>query len=353
MFNTKNIYQYLAAVGIVILASYFSGQIKSAFTEKNDDYEMIRKYLLNDSPLYGHNRPKIWIHSKYEVNSRFWKSFNSRNSTDLNQPYIHLTVKTIINHCGEDFNVCLIDDETFSRLIPSWDIDITKIAEPMKSHYRELAFMELLYIYGGFIVPNSFVCSRNLAPLYEHGIKDNKPFVLESINRYCDTVRSKTAPLFTPTTQMMGCTKRDPAIRALADYLKIRNQNPHFNSESEFSGYTSTWIDGQVKTNKINLISGDVIGIKSLEGKPILLDDLMEENYLDLCPNRNYGILIPGEEVLNRTKYQWFSVISVNELLKSNMVISKYLLAALADGQLLEDDSDVIASEQGRTVISI
>jgi hypothetical protein len=224
----------------------------------------------------------------------------------------------------------------------------------MKTRYRELAFTELLYIYGGFIVPNSFVCSRNLSPLYEEGIKDSMPFVLESINHYCDTLRYKTAPLFTPTTQMMGCVKRDPAIRALADYLKIRNQNPHFNSEGEFSGYTSSWISGQIKTNKMKLISGDIIGVKSLDGKTILLDDLMEENYLNLCPNRNYGILIPGEEVLNRTKYQWFAVISVNELLKSNAIVSKYLSAALADGQLLEDkDDDGVTSTQGRTVISI
>ena len=78
-----------------------------------DDYKLIEQYLLNDSPLYGYNRPKIWIHSKYELNARKWKDFQSRNSTDLNQPYIHATIKTIINHCGNDFNVCLIDDESF------------------------------------------------------------------------------------------------------------------------------------------------------------------------------------------------------------------------------------------------
>ena len=351
MFNSKNLFQYLAAVGIVILASYFSGQVKSAFVERNDDYEMIRKYLLNDSPLYGHNRPKIWIHSKYEVNSRFWKSFYSRTSTDLNQPYIHLTVKTIINHCGNDFNVCLIDDETFSRLIPGWDIDITKIAEPMKSRYRELAFAELLYIYGGFVVPNSFVCLRNLLPLYNDSLQGDKPFFVETLNRYCDNINNKNAQLFIPGTQMMGCVKRDPTIRALADYLKVRNQNPHFTAEPEFTGFTSTWLNGQLKAGTINVVDGSVIANKNLEGKPILLEDLMEENYLHICPERNYGVLIPGEEVLNRTKYQWFSVLSAGEVLKSNMIIAKYLNAALMDGAI-ESDS-IIKSDDGRTVISI
>lgn len=349
MLDTKNLYQYLAAVGIVILASYFSGQIKNVFSEKNDEYEMIRKYLLNDSPLYGNNRPKIWIHSKYEINSRYWKSFYSRTSTDLNQPYIHLTVKTIINHCGDDFNVCLIDDETFSRLIPGWDIDITNIAEPMKSRYRELAFMELLYIYGGFVVPNSFVCSRGLLAMYEAGIENNKPFVLETLNRHSDANRT---PMFVPGTQMMGCAKRDPAIREFADYLKIRNQNPHFTSEPEFLGHTSNWLLSQVKRGKINMIDGYSIANKTMEGKPILLEDLMEEQHLNLCPHKNYGILIPGDEVLARTKYQWFSVISVDQLLNSNMIISKYLLAALMNGYQ-KKDSSIIKSEDSRTVISI
>jgi hypothetical protein len=351
MFNSKNLYQYLAAVGIVILASYFSGQIKSAFVEKNDEDEMIRKYLLNDSPLYGYNRPKIWIHSKYELNSRFWKSFYSRTSNDLNQPYIHLTVKTIINHCGNDFNVCLIDDETFSRLIPGWDIDITKVAEPMKSRYRELAFAELLYIYGGFVVPNSFVCMRSLLPIYTEGTKGDKPFFIETINRRCDLVNNKNQSLFIPGTEMMGCPKRNPFIRSFADYLKLRNQNPHFTSEPEFSGYTSNWINGKENSGKINIIDGHVVAIKTLEGKPILLEDLMEENYLNLCPNRNYGILIPGEEVLKRTKYQWFSVISTDELTKSNMIVSKYLMTALMEGQI--QDNTIIQSDEGRTVISI
>ena len=54
---------------------------------------------------YGDNKPKLWIHSKYVRNSRVWKSFRSRSSLDLNQPYIHLTIKSIIYHCGNEYSV--------------------------------------------------------------------------------------------------------------------------------------------------------------------------------------------------------------------------------------------------------
>ena len=152
VFSTKNIHYYLLSVGVIFTASYFANKLKQPF-ETNDEYEMIRNYVLNDSPLYGYNRPKLWIHSQYQVNSRKWKNFGSRNSTDLNQPYLHLVIQSIINHCGDDFHICLIDDESFSKLIPSWDVDITNMAEPHKQLFRELAMMKVLYHYGGMIVP--------------------------------------------------------------------------------------------------------------------------------------------------------------------------------------------------------
>ena len=136
MFSSK-ITKYFIVLGVIAASTYFASNYRGTL-ETKDDYEMVKKYLLNDSPLYGYNRPKLWIHTKYELNSRKWKSFHSRTSTDLNQPYIHLCIKTIINHCGDDFNICLIDDDSFSKLIPNWDIDLAKVAEPIRSQLREI-----------------------------------------------------------------------------------------------------------------------------------------------------------------------------------------------------------------------
>ena len=156
MFDSKNKFHYIFAIGIILIVSYIGNSFKQTLeSTNNDDYKLIQEYLLNESPLYGYNKPKLWIHTKYELNARKWKSFQSRGSTDLNQPYIHLCIKTIINHCGDDFNICLIDDETFSILIPSWDINLNTLAEPIKSHVRELGMAQLIYIYGGMCVPNS------------------------------------------------------------------------------------------------------------------------------------------------------------------------------------------------------
>ena len=128
MFDKNNIKHYLFAISLVVVASYVGNKFKDYYIDDSkQEYDMIKLYLLNDSPLYGENKPKIWIHSKYEINARKWRDFHSRNTNDLNQPYINLTIQSIIDHCSQDFHICLIDDQTFSKLIPGWNIDINNV----------------------------------------------------------------------------------------------------------------------------------------------------------------------------------------------------------------------------------
>lgn len=329
MFDTSNIFHYLIAFSIIVGSSYFANKYKASF-ETNDDYELIKKYLLNDSPLYGYNRPKLWIHTKYEVNSRMWKSFYSRNTTDLNQPYIHLTVKTIINHCGNDFNICLIDDEAFSKLIPSWDINLSTIAEPKRTEFRKLGLLKLVYYYGGMVVPNSFLCLKNLKGFYEEGVMNDKPFVCENVNYTVNMSKHHNKMLFIPDMFIFGALKNSETIKEVIEYLKLRSQSPHFTSEMDFLGDTQEWFIQAIQDQKMNLMGGELVGVKTRTRKPVIIDDLMEENFLDLNTN-TYGIYIPENEILKRIKYQWFAVMNSNEILDTRIIIAKYLKASLVD----------------------
>ena len=330
MFNTKNISKYVLALGVIIIVSTYSKQLKGSFENNDEDYEMIKNYLLNESPLYGYNRPKLWIHSKYELNARKWKDFHSRNSTDLNQSYLHLTIKTIINHCGEDFNICLIDDDSFSKLLPNWDIELSTIAEPMKGYYRGLGIAQLIYVYGGITIPNSFVCTKNLKPLYDSYISDNKPFVCEMINRTTDLSKSNPALQYIPAIDIMGAPKNDPVMLELIEYLKILYQNGHISNEINFKGVINNKCRDLISNEKMNKVGGEVIGVKNNQGKQILIDDLCEESFLNLHTNA-VGIYIPSDEVLSRVKYAWLANINTEELLNSNIIIAKYIKASLTD----------------------
>ena len=330
MFSSKNLNTYVVTGLVIMVASYAAIHMKKPFESNNDEYELIRKYLLNDSPLYGYNRPKIWIHTKYDMNARKWKDFQSRNTTDLNQPYLHLTIQTIINHCGQDFNVCLIDDESFSKLLPSWDVDLTLVAEPMRTHFRQLGLLELIYYYGGMVVPNSFVCIKNLKEFYDVATSGDQPFVCEAINRTLSIQQKKHKMLFIPDIYFMGAKKNDTTILDLVERVKNLNKSPFFSSEPDFLGTISQYCLEYIDQSKMNLITGEMVGVKTKDHKTILLENLMEEDYLNLNSNA-VGIYIPADEVLIRPKFQYFAYLSKQEILQSRLIIAKYMTASILD----------------------
>ena len=324
---------YVFAAGLVILASFVANKFKQTFSTEHskDEYEMVKQYLLNDSPLYGYNRPKLWIHSKNEINARKWKNFQSRNTTDLNQPYLYLTIQSIVNHCGDDFHICLIDDDTFHKLIPTWDIDLVHLADPMKSHIRNIGMLQLLYYYGGMVLPNSFLCTKNVIDLYKKGIVNDKVFVCENNNTYVNIQKEKHRTLFIPDTEIIGASKNSEILTHLIEYLKSLIQNGHFHSENDFLGSKNQYCLDQINKGNMRLINGEFIGIKNRHGKQIVVDDLMEESFLDIDSSKLYGIQIPRDDILRRIKYQWFAILPIKDILESNIILSKFFKTSMVD----------------------
>ena len=347
MFQGKNLTKIaLVSVGAIILSFVVTKMHdKNNKEDLEDDYKKIQTYLLNDSPLYGYNRPKMWIHSKYEINARNWKSFQSRNTTDLNQPYLHLTIKSILNYNSDDFNICLIDDNSFKRLIPSWDVDLQSMAEPMKTHFRELGMLMLVYYYGGMVVPNSFICLRKLLPFYEKYSNGDKFFATENVNKINDMQKYTENYEFVPDIFICGANKNNDTLMQIISQIQNKLKSGHFTSENDFKGYLSTTLLSQYKIGKITVVNGKEVGVKDNKNNQILLDDLMEEKLLNVG-KYIYGVHIPSDELLKRTKYSWFAVMSEEELLNTRIALTKYLKVSTVDAL----DCQTLKS---KTVVSI
>jgi len=291
--------------------------------ENSDNYDAIRNYLLDDVTLGKSKKPILWIHVPYEYNSRKWLNFSSRSSFDLNQPYLYLTVRSIIKHCEESFTICIYDDNSFSRLIPGWNINMTKLSEPILSNVRFLGMMKLLYIYGGMHCPISFLCMKNLAELYTKGTRGNKMFICETIDRNSTSSNSN----FYPSVSFCGAPKECQTVFELCNYIQIVSSHDH-TAESKFLGQFDRWCMKKVSQGKINLIDGVEIGTKTINDQQIILDDLMSNNYLDLYKGTN-GILIPSNELLNRLSFGWFVRMSPRQVLESDTIIGNYLLLSI------------------------
>jgi len=306
----------LMAVGM--LYEKYKGYIDD--DEEIKHYELVRKYLLNDSSLAQSKRPIIWIHLNYEQNSRRWLSFGSRNSDDLNQPYLHLTIKSIIDKCGEDFNICLIDDDSFANILPGWNIDLHLVADPVKDKLRQLALAQVLHSFGGMLLPASFICFDNLNKVYNSGTKGDKMFVGE----FADNNSTSVSHNFYPSTKIMGCEKSN---EVMAEYIQFLQNviSKDYTDESNFVGCYGRWCNDKINANEMNLITADILGIKDRTNKVINVERLIGNSYIDLC-NNVVGVYVPHDEILKRTSIQWFARLSAKQSLEADTNISKYLL---------------------------
>jgi hypothetical protein len=324
--NLQNLF-ILFFILIVLGFLYRRFEDKRMSEENKDNYEAIQKYLLDDVTLGKSKKPILWIHVPYEYNSRKWLSFGSRSSFDLNQPYLYLTVRSIIKHCEQSFTICIFDDNSFQKLIPGWNIDMTRLSDPILSNMRTLGMMKLLYIYGGLHCPISFLCMKDLSGLYAKGTRGNKMFVCETTDRNSTSVRMN----FYPSISFCGAPKECETVARLCDYIQTISSHDH-TAESKFLGQFDRWSMKNVEEGRINLIEGIEIGTKTIYDKQIILDDLMSNNYLDLYKG-TYGILIPSNELLNRLQYGWFVRSSPRQVLESDTIIGNYLLLSVGPEQ--------------------
>jgi hypothetical protein len=310
---------------IVVGFLYRRFEDKRIKEEQGDTYEAIQKYLLDGVTLGKSKKPILWIHVPYEYNSRQWLSFGSRSSFNLNQPYLYLTVRSIIKHCDESFTICIIDDASFKRLIPGWNINMTSISDPILSNMRMLGMMKLLHIYGGMFCPLSFVCLKDLNDLYLKGTRGEKMFVCETVDRNV----SSTDIDFYPNLSFCGAPKECETVRELCNFIQ-RTASHDYTADVKFLGDFDKWTKERIVNGKMNLIEGVEIGTKTVEEKQVIIDDLMSNHYLDLYQG-TYGVLIPSDEMLSRRKFEWFTRLSPKQVLESDTIIGNYILLSQTD----------------------
>lgn len=319
----------LILIFILVVLGYLYRRMenKRQLEESSDNFLEIRNYLLLDKELITSKKPILWVHVAYEYNSSHWLDFGSRSSYNLNQPYLYLTLRSIVEKCGNSFNICIIDDLSFGKLIPDWKLDLRKVGTPILTNLRQLALMKILYIYGGMLCPLSFLCMKNLIGMYHKGIRNNKMFVCECINRNM----TSTYHEFYPNINFCGSEKENPVIYALIDYMQ-RNISYDWTAQSQILGDFDKWVLAHIKQNKINMIDGMEIGIKDTDEEPILIENLMGQNYLKLYPG-TYGIYIPSGDIIKRRIFEWFARMSEKQVLESDTIIGKYILLTIGEGK--------------------
>ena len=124
---------------------------------------------------------------------------------EVNRPYLFLTIKSIVEKCAESFNICLINDDTFGKILPGWTIDMCDIAEPVKSRMRHLALARTLHYYGGMVVPPSLLCFDNLHTTYTNALSSNSGGAF--VGEFVDRSITADETIYSPDMRLMGVPK--------------------------------------------------------------------------------------------------------------------------------------------------
>ena len=303
-------------VYMLIFISAF-GFLYRRFLDKYDNeelhnYDKIKKYLLNESSIAKSKKPILWIHVPYELNSRSWESFYSRSNTNLNLPFVNLTIQSIINKCSDSFKICLIDDKSFNNLIPGWNVDLNRIGSPIKEKIRYLAGLKLLFNYGGIYVPKSFLCFKDLIDTHDNNLSNHDAYIFENINK----IHTNNQLNFSPDPNFIGCKRNSNTIETLIHDVEIIISKDQ-TDESYFLGELNKYCNKYVSNNSMKLVDGKKIGVKDKNNEPILIDTLFSERFNGFC-NQMIGLNIDEAELLKRTHYNWFCKLSQDEIMKCN-----------------------------------
>ena len=309
--------QRLLATFIIITAI---GILYDKYKEKYDpepekqQFDLIQKYLLNGG---DGNKPIIWIFTDYEVNARHWKTFGSRNTTDLNQPYIHMCIETIIKRCGDSFNVCLINSESFDKLLKDWTIDIDKLTKPIRNRVITLGLFRILYKYGGVLIPNSMIMMGDFKSIHNEYLGNEGCYVGEFV---CRNITSDIIQTF-PNMKLFGCQKRCKSVKELCNYMEVLISTDNSN-ETDFIGNLDRKIHKLNNSGSINKISGNLLGTKDINNKPVMIDDLLSSTNIEF-DSELIAIYLPKDEILKRRKYNWFARSNKVQILSSNTNVAK------------------------------
>ena len=299
-----------------------------------DSDEQIRQHLDNVRRGNGPdlNKPLLWIHVEREWNARRWSHFFERGSNDINQPYLYLTIKSIADQCGDDFNIVILDDDSFANLLPNWNVDMERVGDPVKSHMRRLALAQLLHQYGGLTLPPSTICVHNLLEMHRHGISKGRTmymgqFANTSHYRFPET-RMDGDQNFKVEPAIMGCAPKSPAMLRLVKFLEMQQASDHSN-ETDFKDSCSAFCTEMFHSGLMHVIDGRMIGTRTANNKVVTIHELMGSSYVKFDTPSLYCIHVPHKELLAMPKHSWFAYVSVADVLRSETIIGNWLALGL------------------------
>ena len=132
-------------------------------------------------------------------------------------------------------------------------MDVYNLPEPIKSYSRNIALLKLIHVYGGMIVPDTFLCTKNMRQLYYDGIYGQMPFVCEKVNR-TSNMQQKPRLTLVPDLYFMGAPKRNVVVESLIEQYERLVKQAQYTDMIKFTGDMNEVLVRNIQLKKMNLI---------------------------------------------------------------------------------------------------
>ena len=111
----------------------------------------------------------------------------------------------------------------------------------------------------------------------------------------------------------------------MLEYIKYYETmlSQDYTSESDFKDLPNKFLSNMVNDKEISLVEGKMIGIKDIDNNVVKLSHLFETKYIEF-EDEFFGIYKTDKEISKRSNYNWFLRLKAEDLLESEMIISKY-----------------------------
>ena len=307
------VYVFIVVLISVLMYKYYKKKYDTNVIEFKKENVDIDVYFFSELYLKKSKNRKLWIHLPFEKNSREWESFGSRTSHKLNLAYMTLCIKSIIDWCGQSYDIIIYDDTNIPVLLPETKVNLMKLSGSLLDKYRELCKLQILHMYGGVMVPPTLFLRKNIKEIDN----PNMWYVCETYND--DNVSYSN---LTHSTELMGSNAENVELNK---YIQI-----YANELTKDFVENYNFDMNYFKQNNIPYIDGKLIGTKTRYNDKITIEDLMSNKKI-ILDKQHVGLYIPHEQLMKRRVYNWYCKLSEEEILKCQVFISYYMLSTMTN----------------------
>lgn len=281
--------------------NYYKQKRRDQLEQKRKEELPLESFFYHPDLLSQSKRRKIWIYLPLEQNARVWENFGSRTSNRLHLSIVNLCVKSIIDWCSQSYDIILFTDQDINEILKT-KVDLSTLSGDVLAKHRQLYILEILYEYGGILVPHTLYLRNNLKT---QDLCD-RLYVCDSVNTHNSSYSKRV-----PSTFLMGAPIQDSQLREYIDSL--------------YKDLLEEYQENYFIRNQIFIVDGTVFGTKDNKGQNVTLDDLMSNQKISL-PEYNVGLYMPYQELMTRNYYKWYCKMSERQVLKTNCAFSYYMI---------------------------